>query len=169
MFISIFGRRRPGAWQRADDQISELPQTPADTHDTTRHLLNVAGGLALVLSRCNAREVEREYPNAAELYRLLRHDLKRYGRTSATADLMLETLHEVSERLDPVSRQSLRASLEARRSHDRRKETLPGAIAATPAAVQAHIHDRQDVRELGCEVIESDADGGQAFAEPSAA
>jgi len=158
MPISLFSRRRSGAWLRADDQISELPQVQADAHETTRHLLNVAGGLALVLSRCRPREVDRDYPNAAELYRVLRHDLKRYGRTSATADLMLETLHEVAERLDPVSRQSLRACLEARRTHDRRKESGPVPIAATAAAVQAHIHEREDVRDLGCEVIEADVD-----------
>lgn len=168
MFIPIFSRRRSSAWRRADDQTSELPQVCPTVHDTTRHLLNVAGGLALVLSRCPPEDAEREYPNATELYRLLRHDLRRHGRTSATTDLMLETLHEVSERLDPVSRQSLRASLEARRAHDRRKEAGSGGIASTPASPQT-MHEREDLLQQGCEVIESEADSAFPIAQAKVA
>lgn len=46
---------------------------------------------------------------------------------------MLETLHEVAERLDPVSRSSLRALLEARRKHDLRQSAAranDGALAS---------------------------------------
>lgn len=165
MPLSIFNRAKPLAWRPASDKTCELPQVQAGTHETTRHLLNVAGGLALVLSRCNEREIDREYPNAAELYRLLKHDLKRYGRTSATAELMLEASHEVSERLDPVSRHSLRASLEARRVHDRRKESAPAPLVVAPSEHEA-------MSGKGYEVIESDdvaEFGDQLLARPAAA
>ena len=139
-----------GFWIPADCGNCELPQLKADLPEITRHMLLIAGGLALTLSRCSLKNVDSEYPNAHELYLVLRHDLRRAGSTSASAELMLETLHEVAERLDPVSRSSLRALLEARRKYDLRQSAarandgalasmnfpavggLPGAMAQDP-------------------------------------
>lgn len=123
MFNSVFARLGgSGAWKQAPIDIAELPQPVDGDWNMISQLLLTAGGLALVLSRCAPKEVEREYPNATELYCRLRNDLKRASRTYASAELMLETLREVSERLDPISRQSLRACLEARRDHACRVE-----------------------------------------------
>jgi hypothetical protein len=71
----------------------------------------LAGGLALVLSRCSAREIERCYPRSHELYRFLRCELRRNGSAQPDPALLLDAFHEVAELLDTTSRRALRQSL----------------------------------------------------------
>lgn len=163
MFNSVFHRiDHLSPWRHAPFDISELPQPAACADEATRRLLLVAGGLALVLSRCHPKEVERQYPSANELYRLLRSELKRQGKTSETSDLLLETMHEVSERLDPVSRHALKASLEARRMEDRdhqQKMATTGSMSkAAMAAVNEMSNSRLTFTAASIEVTESDED-----------
>jgi hypothetical protein len=164
MFNSVFHRLdHLSPWRHAPFDISELPQPAACADETTRRLLLVAGGLALVLSRCNPKEVERQYPSAYELYRLLRSELKRHGKTSETADLLLDTMHEVSERLDPVSRHALRASLEVRRVEDRDHQqkimaTTGSLSKAAMAVVNEVSNSRLTFTSASIEVTESDED-----------
>lgn len=134
MFDSIFGRMgNSRAWRSADPKVAELPALLQDGPQMTNQLILSAGGLALVLSRHDIKQAQREYPNAYELYQVLRRDLKRYGRTTAGADLMLDALHEVAQVLDPLSRKALLYCLDARREQDKRKETAKGgAKAAAP-------------------------------------
>lgn len=53
-----------GFWTPADCDNCELPQLKADLPEITRHMLLIAGGLALTLSRCSLKDVDSEYPNA---------------------------------------------------------------------------------------------------------
>lgn len=161
MFSSVFHRiDQLIPWRHAPFDISELPQPAACADEATRRLLLVAGGLALVLSRCHPKEVERQYPSANELYRLLRSELKRQGKTSETADLLLDTMHEVSERLDPVSRHALKASLEAKRIEDRehyqKMNTTVSLSKAAMAAVNEASNSRLTFTSASIEVTESD-------------
>lgn len=162
MFNSVFHRiDHLSPWRHAPFDISELPQPAACADEATRRLLLVAGGLALVLSRCNPKEVERQYPSAYELYTLLRSELKRHGKTSETADLLLDTMHEVSERLDPVSRHALRASLEVRRvegrDHQQKIMAATGPLSkAAIAAMDEASNSRLTFTAASIEVTESD-------------
>lgn len=129
MFNSVFG---PGVWRHADSQISELPQPNPEASSTVAQFLLLAGGLALVLSRCPPSSVRRDFSATDELYRLLRKELRRERRTSATAEMLLDAAHECSEHLDPASRRALRHCLEARRVFEarRRGDSRPATASA---------------------------------------
>lgn len=105
-----------GVWRQADAQVSELPQPNPEAPSAASQLLFVAGGLALVLSRCSAQQIQRDFPCTNELYRLLRRELRHRGTTTASAALLLDSFHEVSELLDRASRDALRRCLETRRA-----------------------------------------------------
>lgn len=120
MFDSVFTRLvRSGVWR--DTAAADLPQMPSQHDDlpsATQQLLLVAGGLALVLSRCPASMRGRRFPAATRLYALLRRDLRRNDRSSARAALLLDAFHEVTMQLDAVSHQAFKRCLQARRDHD---------------------------------------------------
>lgn len=114
---------RSGSWRPVEADICELPLYVAGPPQSTNRLLLGADGLAPVLSRCSPDDAG--HANARELYRLLRSDLKRHGKTFANADLLLNAMREVSGRLDPVSHGALRALLWAPRDHERLETSSP--------------------------------------------
>lgn len=85
--------------------------------------LIVAGGLALVLSRHSAEGIRTSYPATNELYLLLRRELARHGRTSASAELLNDVMHETAEETDPATRQALRACFDARLAYEARRRS----------------------------------------------
>lgn len=116
MLNTLFARNGYSVWKPAT--YTDLPALSDTVVPTTNHFLVLAGGLALVLSRQTKATIERSYPHTRELYEVLRRELKRYGRTGATSELMLETFHEVAELLDPATRNSLRECIRARQQYD---------------------------------------------------
>lgn len=116
MFDSVFTRLvSRGVWR--DTASADLPQMPSQFDGlpfATQQLLLVAGGLALVLSRCPEISRARRFPAATRLYMLLRKELRRQERTTASAALLLDAFHEVTTELDAVSQQAFKRCLEAR-------------------------------------------------------
>jgi hypothetical protein len=140
MFNSVFSRiGNPRAWRRATIELCEVPMEPGSGQDDTLRLLTVAGGIALVLSRCPGAIAKRHYPATTELYKFIRTGLRRSGRVLPNAELLLDSFHEVSGKLDPVSRQAMRECLEAQR--DREQRARPRPARAAPAAAP-----REDAR-----------------------
>ncbi len=141
---------RPPAWRRVD--AYELPEVDGPTSGTIHEFLVAAGGMALLLSRASPEDIRKHLPATNELYHLLRHQLMRHGRTTASAELLNDAMHEVSQVADPRTRVALRNCLQARADYEarrRRRETspaplteagfasqisAPGAIAGTAAA-----------------------------------
>lgn len=122
MLASVISRfTRSGIWRVAE--ISELPALDRSASAVGNQLLVLAGGLALTLSRCSADERRRTYPRAAQLYALLRKELRLHGKTSANSALLLEAFHETSEHLDPHSREAFHRCLDARARYERRDAT----------------------------------------------
>jgi hypothetical protein len=128
MLSTVLSRLASSGFWRASS-FSDLPEPYPDAPATTRQMLLLAGGLALLLSRCLPEQIDRDFPHARDLYAQLRRDLKRYGRTSASVELFLETFHEVSDKLDQLSRQALKDCLAARQrwnqARSRRSSSLP--------------------------------------------
>lgn len=104
------------AWETST--FSDIPSLPESASETIRHFCIVAGGLALILSRNRDAAIERHYAHAAELYELLGRELRKYGKTSASAELINNVMHEVAEVADPLTMASLKKCLEFRRRHD---------------------------------------------------
>lgn len=107
-----------GVWKHSVTELPQLEPPSASSNPTIRQFLLLAGGIALVLSRCPPERREAQLPRASRLYTLLRRELKRYGRTSASATLLLEAWHETSGLLDPVSNEAFRHCLAARQRYE---------------------------------------------------
>jgi hypothetical protein len=122
MIVSIISRlRRNGIWRVSDH--AELPQLDHEAGPAANHLLVLAGGLALTLSRCSLAEKRLSYPNATRLYALLRKELRQHGKTTASSELLLDAFHETSDRLDMHSKQAFKRCLDARMRYERLNET----------------------------------------------
>lgn len=119
MLASFFRKVTSGVWRHSSE--NELPivtdersrQNPA-----THQFLVLAGGIALVLSRANPDQQRRRFRATAKLYELLKSELQRYGRTSATGMHLLDSFHEVAQELDPLSREAFKLCLEWRRQYE---------------------------------------------------
>lgn len=110
MFKKLFGAA--GVWKSS--AYSDLPEVWIDAPETVSHLLVIAGGLSLLLSRASEKEVNSRLINARYLHSLLRRELKQHRRSSATGELLNEVLHECGHLVDSATKESLKACLEAR-------------------------------------------------------
>lgn len=93
---------------------AEIPAVPWGEHDTVVDLFLVAGGLALILSRCTETLIKQEFAATHALYETLRTQLRRQGGVEASSEVISEAMHEVSEHADPGTRNALKRCLEAR-------------------------------------------------------
>lgn len=121
-----------GVWTRSD--FSDLPQPDGQFLPTTNYFLLLAGGLALVLSRATPDELARDLPHARDLFLKLRKEFKRHGRTSVHVELLFDAFHEVSDRLDPVSRRALKECISARQQYDFQRSAPPSKPSHAPAS-----------------------------------
>lgn len=133
---------RTGIWRTAGH--TELPLLSREANPVSNQLLVVAGGLALALSRCAAEDHAKLYPRAAQLYTLLRRELKIHGRTSASSSLILEAFHETSEILDPNTRRAFQKCLEARSQFDRAKALQREPVRSPEAAYTSFMPMSED-------------------------
>lgn len=106
--------------------FSDLPSLEEPLSRTSRELCIIAGGLALVLSRIPPHGIPKNYAAAAELHELLTKQLRKYGKTSATADLILKVMHEVAPVADPTTVSALKRCLEMRRVFEARRRLEMG-------------------------------------------
>ena len=104
-------------WKRSP--LGELPVVPKAATDVARHFCVVAGGLALIISRCSPEGIARHYPKSNFLYGLLRNELGRGSEVTANAHLLSDVMHEIAEHADPSTRASLRFCFDQRRLFER--------------------------------------------------
>lgn len=114
MLTRLFGEA--GVWKSS--KFSDLPELWVDASETAAHFLVVAGGLSLMLSRASENEVNKRLTCSSALHSLLRRELKEYGRSSASAELLNQVFHECGHLVDSATRSSLKACLEPRMQYD---------------------------------------------------
>lgn len=89
-------------------EFGDLPAlSPRATQDDRDNLL-LAGGLALLLSRCTPRITARDFPNTLRAYQVLRAHLSRGKPVTLNARMLGELLHEIAEVADAATREAAR-------------------------------------------------------------
>lgn len=89
-----------------NSEYCALPRVPAVGDDCLRDYCLIAGGLALVLSRCPRSVAARRFRAASRLY--LELDKKLRGRgVGVDPQLICEVSHEVAEFTDRATRDAL--------------------------------------------------------------
>ena len=109
----------PGAW--TNSPFSDLPELKPNTSETLRHFCVVAGGIALVLSRLSESQIRTSYPATQDLYKQLRSQIRRTGKTNVTAEMLSDVMHEVTQVVDAQTRVSLKACYEARAAYEAKR------------------------------------------------
>lgn len=101
--IATFLARRP-SWKVSE--FARFPALPDAADATQRDDFLIAGGLALVLSRCPRHAAPRRFRAAIRVYEAL----KRGGRQreGLTPELVSDASHEVAEFVDQATRDALR-------------------------------------------------------------
>ncbi len=98
----------------------------------------IAGGLALVLSRCTPRAAERDFPASSLAYRGLRARVRRGRAVELSPQLLSDVCHEVAQHADATTRQALLRCL--RRSSASAQVRLAAAQAVLPKQKISAIH-----------------------------
>lgn len=101
--VSMFLARRP-SWKVSE--FAEFPALPRDADEAQRDDFLIAGGLALVLSRCPRHAVPRRFRAAIRVYEALKRGGGR--RDGLTPELVSDASHEVAEFVDQATRDALR-------------------------------------------------------------
>lgn len=105
-------RREALAWQRSE--FGDLPVLGPENARALQHLLVLAGGLALILSRATKDELDNRFRCSEYLYRELKSQLGGGARSlSIAADVMGEALHEIAGVADPMTNAAARACFDA--------------------------------------------------------
>jgi hypothetical protein len=98
----------------------------------------IAGGLALVLSRCTPCVVERDFPASSLAYRGLRARVRRGRSVELSPQLLSDVCHEVAQHADATTRQALLRCL--RRGSATAQVRLASAQAVLPTQKISAIH-----------------------------
>ena len=104
-FFSVVGFREPSRYL-------ELPSITELDDEDLRDWGLIAGGLALVLSRCSSRAIERDFSAAAQVYRSVRRQMRRDTAIDVSAQLLNDASHEVAAYADTATRQALARRLQ---------------------------------------------------------
>lgn len=115
--------------------FSELPEIRQEASESVRHFCVVAGGLALILSRVSETEIRSSYPATRELYKTLKTQLARIGKTNATSEMISDVMHEVAQVADLKTRASLKACLEARSAYEAHLRSRNGVPSKPDSAM----------------------------------
>ena len=102
--LSFLRLRRAPRWSPAE--FCWLPPVASEDDAERRDHGLLAGGLALLLSRCSRKVAERDYPAALAAYRLLKRQLQRGDATRVPAQLLSELSHEIAQVADQATRQA---------------------------------------------------------------
>ena len=120
---------------------SEFPELPSVIELEAGPELDsalIAGGLALVLSRCSPRAIERDFRASSQAYRSLRDRVRRGRSVELSPQLLSDVCHEVAQHADATTRQALLRCL--RRSSATAQVRLAATRAALPAQKISTIH-----------------------------
>ncbi len=95
----------PSRWNTS--RFSELP-TLDDADEVHLDYQLLAGGLALLLSRCSERSVNRDFAASLQAYGSLRRQLKSRAPVCLSAQLLMDLSHEIAQLADSATRQAAR-------------------------------------------------------------
>lgn len=103
-------------WSRAaprwsGSEFSELPVFDGADDQELRDWRLLAGGLALVLSRCSERIAQRDFPSSLAAYRLLKRQLQQGGPVRLTSRLLNDLAHEIALVADAATREAAKRCL----------------------------------------------------------
>lgn len=101
--VAMLLARRP-SWKVSE--FAEFPALPDTADATQRDDFLIAGGLALVLSRCPRHATARRFRAAIRVYEALKRGGGR--RDGLTPELVSDASHEVAEFVDQATRDALR-------------------------------------------------------------
>lgn len=93
-------------------EFSQLPDVSSVHSQQLRDYGLVAGGLALLLSRCSPRGVERDFQAASKAYRSLRKQITLSEAVELPPDLLNDVRHEVAQFADQATREALKRCAE---------------------------------------------------------
>jgi hypothetical protein len=100
---------RPARW--FGSEFSQLPVFEHGESQSLRDYRLLAGGLALVLSRCSERVARRDFPASLKASRALRRQL-RGGEPWLPSDQLSELSHEIAMVADAATREAARRCLQ---------------------------------------------------------
>ena len=103
------------AWETSG--FADLPRIPPGGDDRLRDYCLIAGGLALVLSRCPPDVTRRRFRATAAMYQALKN--YRVGRASISPQLVSDVSHEVAEFTDQATRNALRRRMKRPAAQER--------------------------------------------------
>lgn len=118
--------RHDKTWSRS--VFSDLPAIPLAASSIAQYWFVLAGGLALVLSRASETEIRARFPSSHHLYMLLRRRLKKGERVTIEAELLNDSLHEVTGVVDPMTKTALAAALRACHQRVAKVDPRPSAL-----------------------------------------
>ena len=133
MFSFLFSVRR---WSRSD--FPELPSLSELDAGPQLDCALIAGGLALVLSRCTPLAAARDFRASSLAYRSLRGRARRGRAVDLSPELLSDVCHEVAQHADATTRQALLRCL--RRSSATAQVRLAAAQAVLPKQKISTIH-----------------------------
>lgn len=121
------GSRRSSHGKWVNSRFSALPEIQPELSSRIANLLVIAGGLALILSRCAEPQIKRHFPATQALHCRLQADLCQSGDLSLPTSLVNDVAHEIAELADPSTKNALRLLLAAciRRDLEQERRLLP--------------------------------------------
>lgn len=125
MFFSFLSTR----WDSSE--FSGLPSVTQLPGKELRDYALVAGGLALVLSRCSPAAVERDFQATSQAWRSLRRQMARSRGVQLPPQLLIDASHEVAQYADAATRDALLRCLQHMRPAARPEGSLAGSLRGT--------------------------------------
>lgn len=122
--------RATGGWIRSP--FGDLPALRAEDSSAHQTWLILAGGIALVLSRASASELQSRYAAARQVYAIARARLHKSRLPKPDAELLRVALEEIGNLADPMTREAGRECLA--RCLERAARSRPAAAAAAATA-----------------------------------
>lgn len=87
-------------------RFSELPAPDAGDDEVHADYRLLAGGLALLLSRCSERNARRDFGASFEAYTSLKSQLKSGAPVFLSAQVLMDLSHEIAQCTDSATRQA---------------------------------------------------------------
>lgn len=102
--MPFFFTLSPARWNCSE--FTELPTLDAGDDEVHLDYRLLAGGLALLLSRCSERGVRRDFAASLQAYRSLKRQLKSSAPVTLPAPLLMDLSHEIAQLADSTTRRA---------------------------------------------------------------
>jgi hypothetical protein len=96
----------PRRWNAS--RFSHLPSLDSAEDEIQLDHCLLAGGLALLLSRCSESQIERDYTASVQAYCKLKDQMGSDRSTPLSADLLMDLSHEIAQCADSATRMAAR-------------------------------------------------------------